>query len=107
QTAEFHVIVHVGATSIEDSRDLTRHADHIGAYSISTMAPLFLKPANVSALVEYCAAIAQEAPNLPFYYYHIPQITNVDFMMIDFLEQAENRIPNLTGIKYSGTNIMD
>src|SRR5690606_22388374 len=40
-------------------------------------------------------------------YYHIPQITAVDFMMIDFLEQAEGQIPNLKGIKYSGTNIMD
>lgn len=107
QKPDFHVIIHVGATSIEDSLELTRHADGMGAYAVSTMAPLFLKPANVSALIDYCAAIAQEVPNLPFYYYHIPQITNVDFMMIDFLEQAGSRIPNLTGIKYSGTNIMD
>lgn len=107
QTADFRVIIHVGATSIEDSRELARHADSLDAYATSTMAPMFLKPSNVASLIDYCAIVAREAPNRPFYYYHIPQITNVDFMMIEFLEQAEGRIPNLTGIKYSGTNIMD
>ena len=107
QTPDFRVIIHVGSTSIEDARDLTRHAASIGAHAVSTMAPLFLKPQNVKSLVEYCAIIASEIPEMPFYFYHIPQVTGVDFMMIEFLELAEREIPNLAGIKYSGTNIMD
>lgn len=107
QTDNFRVIIHVGATSIEDSRGLTRHAASIGTHAVSTMAPLFLKPQNVESLVHCCAMIAKEAPDFPFYFYHIPQVTGVDFMMIEFLEVAEWVIPNLAGIKYSGTNIMD
>ncbi len=107
QTPDFHVIIHVGASSLTDALELTRHADSIHAYAFSTMAPMFLKPAQLSQLISYCEKIAGEAPNMPFYYYHIPQITQVDFMMIEFLEKAVGQIPNLTGIKYSGTNIMD
>ncbi len=107
QDDNFKVIIHVGASSVEDAKELTRHAASISAHAFSTMAPIFLKPGSVSALIHFCKEIAAEAPELPFYYYHIPQITAVDFMMIDFLEQAEGQIPNLKGIKYSGTNIMD
>ncbi len=107
QTEAFRVIIHVGATSIEDSKDLARHAVGHGAHAISTMAPIFLKPQNIDALIDYCAHIAGEASDLPFYYYHIPQVTGVDFMMVEFLEQVLGTIPNLAGIKYSGTNIMD
>lgn len=107
QETSFKVIVHAGAPSIEDSKELAAHAASISADGISTMAPIFLKPQSVSALIEFCALIAKKAPDLPFYYYHIPQVTGVDFMMIDFLEQVAGKIPNLAGIKYSGTNIMD
>lgn len=107
QDKTFKVIIHAGASSIEDAKELARHAASISAAGVSTMAPIFLKPQSVSALIDFCALVAAEAPDLPFYYYHIPQVTGVDFMMIDFLEQVEQRIPNLAGIKYSGTNIMD
>lgn len=107
QSDNFKVIIHVGATSIVDARDLASHAASHSAYAISAMAPLFLKPQSVAALIEFCGQVADAAPDLPFYYYHIPQITNVDFMMIDFLHQTKERIPTLAGIKYSGTNIMD
>src|SRR5690606_19400306 len=107
QTDDFRLLIHAGAASIEDSKELARHAASIGAHAISTMAPIFLKPRNISALVEYCAAIAREAPDIPFYFYHIPQVTGVDFMMVEFLDQARKKIPNLAGLKYSGTNIMD
>lgn len=107
QAEDFKVIIHVGAPSIEDAKELARHSASISADATSTMAPIFLKPGSIPALIHYCKEIAAEAPELPFYYYHIPQVTGVDFMMIDFLEQAETQIPNLKGIKYSGTNIMD
>ncbi|MBY5956875.1 dihydrodipicolinate synthase family protein [Membranicola marinus] len=107
QDNTFQVIIHVGASSIEDAKELARHAASISATGISTMAPLFLKPQSVSALIDFCAKVAEEAPDLPFYYYHIPQVTAVDFMMVDFLEQVGDRIPNFAGLKYSGTDIMD
>ena len=44
-------------------------------------------------------AVARAAPSLPFYYYHIPSATFVDFPMVDFLAAADGLIPNLAGIK--------
>ncbi len=46
--------------------------------------------------------IADAAPNLPFYYYHIPSMTGVEFGMYDFITYAGDHIPNLAGIKYTG-----
>lgn len=107
KTDDFKVIIHTGATSIEDVKDLTRHAAEHSADGTGVMAPIFLRPNKISSLIQYCSEVAAEAPEIPFYYYHIPQITDVDFMMIDFLEGIDNHIPNFAGIKYSGTNIMD
>lgn len=100
------VIVHVGHTCLSDSKILAAHAQEIGAYAIAAMAPCFFKPANLEDLVSFCAEVAAEAPNLPFYYYHIPSMTGVDFAMIDFLRAAGN-IPTLAGVKFTYENLMD
>jgi len=101
------VIVHVGHTSIEDCKTLGAHAREIGAWGIGAMAPCFFKPQNVEDLVSFCAEVAASAPSLPFYYYHIPSMTHVNFPMISFLEQASDQIPNLAGIKYTYEDLMD
>ena len=71
------------------------------------MAPSFFRPSTVEQLVDFCAQIAEAAPGLPFYYYHFPAMTGVDFPMIDFLKGASRRIPNLKGIKFTHENLMD
>ena len=52
-------------------------------------------------LVKYCEEIACGAPNLPFYYYHIPAFNNAYLPMLDFLKAVDGRIPNFAGIKYT------
>src|SRR5690606_5810282 len=37
----------------------------------------------------------------------IPGVSGVDFPMIEFLEKAENLLPNLKGIKFTHHNLMD
>jgi len=101
------VIVHVGHTSLEDCKTLGSHAQKIGAWGIGAMAPSFFTPANVEDLVSFCAEVAASAPDLPFYYYHMPSITHVNFPMISFLEHASDKIPNLAGIKYTYEDLMD
>jgi N-acetylneuraminate lyase len=103
----FPVIVHVGHNSLPEAQSLARHASESGAAAIGAMAPFFFKPASVADLVEYCAAIAAAAPELPFYYYHIPGVTGVTFPAADFLRQAAGRIPNLAGAKFTHTNLLD
>ena len=97
----FKVIVHVGATCIKDSYKLAQHTQEIGAFGIGAMASPFPKAGRVEELVKYCEEIACGAPNLPFYFYHIPALNGVYLPMLPFLHAADGRIPNLAGIKYT------
>ena len=95
------MIVHVGSTSVTSSRRLAEHAAEIGAWGIGAMATPFPKIGSVEQLCCYCEEIASAAPDLPFYYYHIPAFNGAFLSMYDFLRTAEDRIPNLAGIKYT------
>ncbi len=99
------VFVHVGHSSIAESRKLAAHAQAIGADAISSVAAFYFKPASVVTLADCMAAIASAAPLLPFYYYHIPHLTGVGMDMVEFLRLGEERIPNLAGIKYTAPTL--
>jgi Dihydrodipicolinate synthase/N-acetylneuraminate lyase len=99
------LFVHVGHTSIAESQALACHAVSIGADAISSVAAFYFKPSSVENLVNCMAQIASAAPSLPFYYYHIPVLTGIAVDMTAFLELAEERIPNLAGIKYTAATI--
>lgn len=95
------VFVHVGHNSVEEARDLAAHAQQSGADYISATPPSYFKIGNVPSLISCLSEIASGAPELPFYYYNIPHLTGVALDMVEFLKQADNRIPNLAGIKYT------
>ena len=99
--AHFKVIVHVGSTCVKSSRRLAEHAQQIGAWGIGAMAPPFPKVARIEELVKYCEEIACGAPNLPFYFYHIPAFNGAYLSMLVFLKAVDGRIPNFAGIKYT------
>jgi N-acetylneuraminate lyase len=99
------VFVHVGHSSIAESKKLARHAVEVGADAISSVAAFYFKPTSVQNLVESMAEIASAAPGLPFYYYHIPSLTGVGMDMVEFLRKGEGAIPNLAGIKYTSATI--
>lgn len=97
----FKVIVHVGSTCVESSRMLAAHAQSHGAYAIGAMAPPFPKIGRIEELVKYCEEIASAAPDLPFYFYHIPAFNGAFLSMVEFLKAVDGRIPNFAGIKYT------
>ncbi len=99
--------VHVGHSSIAESRALMQHAYEIGADAASAVAAFYFKPLSVENLVDCMAQIASAAPGLPFYYYHIPMLTGVGMDMLRFLELAGQQIPNLHGIKYTANTIWE
>jgi len=105
--ASLRIIVHVGHHAIGDCQRLARHAAEIGAAAFGTLAPSFFKAASVSDLVDFCSGVASSAPELPFYYYHIPAMTGVSLPCVDFLTAAGGRIPNLAGLKFTFENLMD
>lgn len=102
----FKVIIHVGHNSLEACKTMAAHARKIGAWGIGAMPPVFFKP-SVADLVAFCGEIAAAAPDLPFYYYHIPALTGVCHPMVDFLEAAGGKIPNLAGVKFTYEDLMD
>jgi len=103
----FKTIIHIGGPAVSDCRDLAKHARDIGAWGFGVMAPVFFKPSRVRELVDYCEHIASAAPDLPFYFYHMPGYTGVYLSMVEFLEQSYDRIPNLAGIKYTHEDLYE
>ena len=105
--AGFIIIAHVGHNSLTDCKLLAAHAQECGASAIGLLAPNFFKPQDLEALVSFNAMVAEAAPDLPFYYYHMPAMTGVNFQMSDFLQIAEGQIPNLVGLKFTHEDLMD
>jgi N-acetylneuraminate lyase len=101
------VIVHVGHSSIAEAKILSAHAAEIGADAFSSVAAFYFKPVSVQNLADCMSEIAGAAPELPFYYYHIPHLTGVGMDMIEFLKCAGPMISNLAGIKYTATTIQE
>jgi N-acetylneuraminate lyase len=100
------VIAHVGCNSIQDARTLARRARALRLSAISTLAPSYYKPEDLAALIDWCAAVAAEAPDLPFYYYDIPSLTGVSLPADRFLVEASARIPTLAGIKFTNLDLV-
>ena len=101
------LIVHAGHECLGECKTLAAHAQSIGASAIAAMPPVFFKPPTLEALVARSAEIAAAAPELPFYYYHIPDATGVRFAMVDYLTLASERIPTLAGMKFTFEDFMD
>lgn len=104
---DFKVIVHVGSCCVKDSRSLAKHAQEIGADGVGAMAPPFPKINRIEELVEYIKEIASGAPDLPFYYYHIPAFNGAYLPMIKLLEAVDGKVPNFAGIKYTFESIYE
>jgi len=108
KTKKLGFIVHVGSTSVEQSKELAAHAEALGVDGISGIAPCYLKPANVDILVKICEAIASAAPKTPFVLYHFPGMTGVtNYLLRDFLTKGKPLIPTLEGAKFTHTDMLD
>ena len=70
----FTVMPLLGGTCIADCKDLALYAKEIGMDAVSFTAPFYFKPADVAMLAQACMEIASVVPDMPFYYYHIPEI---------------------------------
>lgn len=73
------------------------------------MSSVYFKPKTIENLADAMAVVASGAPELPFWYYHFPANTNVDFNMFQFIEHVDqsNKIPNMMGIKFTNEILMD
>lgn len=104
---DFTIMPLLGGTCIADCIELAMHAEQIGLDAVSFTSPFYFKPANVEMLAECIIAVAETVPQMPFYYYHIPVLTGVNFQMFDLLKAVDGRLPNFAGIKYTHEDFMD
>ncbi len=107
KTDDLLVIAMLGGTCLMEMKLLAELSANSDIDGISVLSPYYFKPRSVTDLVTFCKNVADVAPQLPFYYYHIPQLTGSHFSMLDFLAVAGDEIPNLAGIKYTSQNIME
>jgi N-acetylneuraminate lyase len=94
-------VIQVGHDSLAEARSLAAHARRIGATAISATPPTYFKPESLDILIACLAEITAGAPDLPFYYYHIPGRTGVNLDMVELLQAARRRLPTLVGIRFS------
>jgi N-acetylneuraminate lyase len=99
------VLVQVGHNSTKEAKELASHAQEIGAAAVSATCPSYFKVNSVASLVDCMAEVASGAPDLPFYYYHIPALTSSTLDVADFLQRGVQSIPNLVGLKYTDTKL--
>ncbi|PCE63033.1 dihydrodipicolinate synthase family protein [Sediminicola luteus] len=101
----FQIINHVGHTSLPLAQELAAHS--IGkADAISALAPYYYPITNNNLLIQYCKSIAEAAPELPFYYYHIPVLSKIQIDIVAFMKRAKTEIPNFAGLKFTENNLM-
>lgn len=99
------VIVQVGCECLREARELAAHAQEAGADAVSAVSPVYFKPDSLPSLVDCMAEVAAGAPELPFYYYHIPAVTGAAFDMVELLKLGGDRIPTLRGIKFTSPRV--
>ncbi len=106
KSKNLYLIDHVGHTNLREAKELAVYAsDKVDA--IAVLAPYYFRLNTIEKLIQYCKEIAASAPNIPFYYYHIPVLSGAHFNMEKFLKMAETQIPNLEGIKFTNNNLID
>lgn len=106
KTSDLILIDHVGDPSLKVAKDLATHAaDKVDA--IAVLAPYYFKLNSIDKLLQYCKEVAACAPNLPFYYYHIPVLSGANLNMLDFLKVASKEIPTFEGVKFTNNNLID
>lgn len=99
------VLANVGHESLAEARKLAAHACAAGVDAIGATAPSYYPIQAISCLVTCVADVAGAAPDTPFVYYHIPQLTGIELPIVDFLGHAVDAVPNLRGVKFSSPKL--
>lgn len=104
--SDLYLINHVGNTNLREAQEMAQHSQG-KADAIAALAPFYFTPQDLNKLLDYCSSIAEKAPKLPFFYYHLPALTGVNFHMNDFISSAKKRMPNFAGVKFTENNVVE
>ncbi len=94
------VFIHVGAMRLDETVELARHAQQIGADGIGAVTPSYFSVTD-REMEEYYVAVAQAVrDDFPVYLYNIPQLAANDLKPA-VIDRILQRCPNVIGLKYS------
>jgi len=96
-------IIHVGALRLEDSIDLARHAELIGASAVSSLPP-YVQPCTPEEIRSWFDQLSASTA-LPFLIYYFPRLTNGTTGQPFF--DAMRNLPRVTGYKFTDLNLFD
>jgi 4-hydroxy-tetrahydrodipicolinate synthase len=96
------VSIHVSALSVEDSLELARHAEKIGADAIVAITPYFWNPSK-EEIYEHFVRIGT-ATALPLIAYNSPSYLSGVEIDAELLARLIERLPNLIGMKEASFN---
>jgi len=105
QTAKrIPVVIQVTATNQDETIELSKHAQDVGADGISIIAPSFY-PFDSIALKDFFEAIAKEVSEFPIYLYNNPGRSG-NAITPKLAAELAAKWPNMVGIKDSSKDIM-
>lgn len=96
-----HVIVHVGAASLDDAMALSSHAARTGAHAISSLPPTSAQ-FSFPDIRRYYETLARTS-DLPLLVYYFPEISPA-ISSADELEEL-CALPNVVGVKFTDFNL--
>lgn len=97
------VLLHVGANRVDTAVSLAQHAQASGADAIAAITPYFYGISN-DAIVNYYAAIAKAAPELPLLLYDMPHLA-INGIDPSLVPQLMRDVPTLAGLKTSRPDV--
>lgn len=98
------VFIHTGASRLEETIRLSRHAEAAGADGIGVVTPAFFGLTQKELADFYIEVAGSVSPDFPVYMYNIPQCAGND-ISVETCERAAACCPNIVGIKYSFADV--
>ena len=96
------VTIHVSALAVEDTMELARHAQEIGADGILAITPYFWNP-SLEAIHEYFVRLCTSI-DLPVISYNSPSYLAGVEITGDLMSRLIERLPNFVGVKEASFN---
>ncbi len=97
------VMIHVGAASTDETKELAIHAETIGADAIGMVTPYY-HPYSPGQLAKHFTEVAQAVPSLPVFLYNIPGNAKNE-IGAKLAGQLVREVPNIMGVKDSSKSI--
>ena len=106
-----YVITHVGTSVQSEAIELALFAVSAGADAIGSVPSYYETTDDVPTILDFLRPIAAAAPELPLFYYHLPDVTHADIEVSELFELAsgdtEQKVPTLCGVKWVGNALSD